>query len=65
MESGIILSQTDVRKILAKALCIDEKQIVQSKYSYIVTGNITEKLNKLLEQEAEIPVEEDTNEEAE
>lgn len=51
MESGIILSQTDTKKILAKILDIDEKQIVQSKYSYVITGNISEKINKLLEEQ--------------
>ena len=38
METGIILSQTDLKKLLAKLLKVDEKQIVQSKYSFMIMG---------------------------
>lgn len=38
METGIILNQADIKKLIAKYYNVDEKQIISSKYSYIVTG---------------------------
>lgn len=38
METGIILNQADIKKIIAQYYNVDEKQIISSKYSFIVTG---------------------------
>ncbi len=38
METGIILNQADIKKIIAKYYNVDEKQIISSKYSFIITG---------------------------
>ena len=54
METGIILSQTDLKKLLAKTLEVDEKQIVQSKYSFMIMGISQDKINKILNLETEV-----------
>lgn len=36
MENIILLNQNDVKKIIAKFLDIDEKQIIKSQYSYSI-----------------------------
>lgn len=38
MESAVVLSDAEVRKIIAKAYGVDEKQVVRMQYSYVVKG---------------------------
>lgn len=68
METGIILSQTDLKKLLAKLLKVDEKQIVQSKYSFMIMGinhqTIDDKYKKEPEETIEEPLEENIESEA-
>ena len=51
MENIILLNQADVKKIIAKFLGIDEKQIIKSQYSYSVKSLSEEGLKKLAELE--------------
>lgn len=48
METGTLLSQTDVKKILSKVLQIDEKQITTTKYSFMIMGVEQAKLKEYL-----------------
>lgn len=43
MEQAIILNQSDIKKIVAEYYGIDEKQIITSKYSFVITGEINKK----------------------
>lgn len=36
MKNAVILSSADVKKILAEYFKVDEKQVVQTKYSYVI-----------------------------
>lgn len=36
MQSGIVLNQADVRKIIAEYYHVEEKNVIASKYSFIV-----------------------------
>lgn len=43
MKDAVILSSADVKKILAEYFKVDEKQIVQTKYSYVIEKSGEEK----------------------
>ena len=49
MESSVILSQAEAKKLIAKALNISEKQVQSLKYSYSIIGVSKEELQKELE----------------
>ena len=38
MQSGIILSADDVKKIIAEKFGVDPKDVIKSQYSYTVIG---------------------------
>lgn len=38
MQTGLILSQNDVKKIIAEHFKVSEDKVIQSKYSFIVVS---------------------------
>lgn len=47
MESATVLNQSDVKKIIAYYLGIDEKKVIKSQYSYMLSGITDEQREKL------------------
>lgn len=43
MKDAVILSSQDIKKILAEYFHVEEKQVVQTKYSYVIEKNEEEK----------------------
>lgn len=39
MQSGIVVSQSDIKSILAKYFNVPESNVIQSKYSYVIVGS--------------------------
>lgn len=39
MQTGIVVSQSDIKSILAKYFEVPESNIISSKYSYVVVGS--------------------------
>ena len=46
MHTGIILSQSDIKKIIAKYFNVPEEKVMQSKYSFIVIKEEKDGRNK-------------------
>lgn len=42
MRQGIILDKNDVKKLIAEKFNVDEKDVIQSQYSWIVAKNENE-----------------------
>lgn len=50
MQTGLILSQSDVKTVLARHFGVPEENVINSKYSYIIVGADNEKTNSSTEQ---------------
>lgn len=44
MKEAVVLTKTDVRKILAQWFCVEEKDVIPSKFSFTVIKEADEKV---------------------